>query len=147
MKINSSAFKNYQLIPKKHTCDGKNINPPFQIGGVPEKAKSLVFIVDDPDAPTGTFDHWIVWNIDPSISSIQENSLPEGGVEGLNDFGKSSYGGPCPPPSETHHYHFKVYALDTELNLASSSNRETVAQAMEGHILDWAELVRLYRRE
>lgn len=145
MKLTSSAFENNQSIPSKYTCDGEDINPPLQISEVPEGAKSLVLIVDDPDAPMGTWVHWVVWNIDPSISLIEEDDVPEGGVEGLNDFGKNSYGGPC-PPSGTHHYHFKLYALDKTLELDPSSKKEEVEKAMEGSILDWVELVGLYQR-
>ena len=145
MRLTSPAFENNQLIPSKYTCDGEDINPPLRIEGVPEETKSLVLIVDDPDAPLGTWDHWIVWNIDPSTSLIEENKVPEGAIEGKNDFGKNSYGGPC-PPSGTHRYHFKLYALDKKLQLDSSSEREAVEKAMEGHILDWAELIGLYGR-
>ena len=146
MKLTSPAFGNNQLIPKKYTCDGEDINPPLEISEVPEGAKSLVLIVDDPDAPMGTWDHWIVWNIDPATSLIEENSLPEGAVEGINSFGKQPYGGPC-PPGGTHHYHFKLYALDTKLSLGASSKKRDVEKAMEGHILDWTDLVGLYQRQ
>jgi len=145
MKLTSSAFENNQWIPSKYTCDGEDINPHLEIGEVPEGAKSLVLIVDDPDAPMGTWVHWVVWNIEPSISLIKEGSVPEGGMEGLNNFGKHSYGGPC-PPSGMHHYHFKLYSLDTRLELSSSSKKEDIEKAMEGHILDWAELIGLYQR-
>lgn len=145
MKLTSSAFENNQLIPAKYTCDGEDINPPLQIEEIPEGAESLVLIVDDPDAPMGTWVHWVVWNIDPAISLIEEGKVPKGGVEGLNDFGKHSYGGPC-PPSGTHHYYFKLYSLDTRLELDSSSRKQDVEKAMEGHILDWAELIGLYQR-
>ena len=145
MKLTSPAFENNQSIPSKYTCDGEDINPPLQIDEVPEEAKSLVLIVDDPDAPMGTWDHWVVWNIDPSTSLIKENKVPEGAVEGKNDFGKNSYGGPC-PPAGAHHYHFKLYALDTKLELDSSSKKGEVEKSMEGHILDWVELIGLYQR-
>ncbi len=146
MKLNSSAFENNQLIPAKYTCDGEDISPPLEISGVPEGSQSLVLIVDDPDAPMGTWDHWIVWNINPSTSSIEENSVPEEAIEGMNSFGKQPYGGPC-PPSGTHHYHFKLYALDTKLELDSSSEKKDVEKAMENHILDRAELIGLYQRQ
>jgi len=145
MKLTSPVFENNQIIPKKYTCDGEDINPPLKISGVPEGTRSLVLIVDDSDAPMGTWDHWIVWNIDPSTSLIKENSVPEEAVQGMNSFGKQPYGGPC-PPSGTHHYHFKLYALDTEFNLPPSSNKKTVEKAMAGHILDWTELIGLYQR-
>ena len=145
MKLSSPVFENNQSIPAKYTCDGEDINPPLQISEVPEGTKSLVLFVDDPDAPMGTWDHWIVWNINPSVSFIEENSVPEGGVQGMNDFGKQPYGGPC-PPSGTHRYFFKFYALDNELELDSSSKKEALERAMEGHILDKAELIGLYKR-
>jgi len=113
---------------------------------VPEGTKSLVLIMDDPDAPIDTWDHWIVWNISPAITSIEENSVPEGGVQGMNSFGKAPYGGPC-PPSGAHHYYFKLYALDKELELDSSSRKEDVEGAMEDHVLERAELIGLYQRQ
>lgn len=145
MKIESPAFSNNQPIPAEYTCDGKDVNPPLKISEVPEETKSLVLIVDDPDAPGGTWVHWTLWNIDPKITEIPENSVPGGTVEGRTDFGKPGYGGPC-PPSGIHHYHFKLYALDTMLKLNSSSKKKEVEKSMEGHILDWVELIGLYQR-
>ena len=145
MKISSPAFENNQFIPVKYTCDGEDINPPLQIENVPKEAKSLVLIVDDPDAPIGIWSHWVVFNIDPSVQFIEEDSSPEGAVEGLNDFKKHSYGGPC-PPSGTHHYYFRLYALDTTLDLSSEATREDVLEAIKGHILASAELIGLYQR-
>lgn len=146
MELTSSAFKNNQSIPPKYTCDGEDISPALEISNVPEETKSLVLIVDDPDAPMGKWDHWIVWNIAPSVTLIEENSVPEGATEGMNNFGKQPYGGPC-PPSGTHHYHFKLYALDRQLELDSSAKKGDVEKAMEGHILDWTELIGLYQRQ
>lgn len=146
MKLTSPAFGNNLPIPSKYTCDGEDINPPLEISEVPEGTQSLVLIMDDPDAPVGIWDHWVVWNINPSIISIEENSVPEGAVQGMNSFGKQPYGGPC-PPSGTHHYHFKLYALDTKLELDPSSKKEDVEKAMEDHILEQAELVGLYQRQ
>ncbi|MBD3208190.1 MAG: YbhB/YbcL family Raf kinase inhibitor-like protein [Candidatus Nealsonbacteria bacterium] len=146
MKITSPAFEKNGEIPEKYTCDGEDVNPPLEISGTPETAKSLVLIVDDPDAPMGTWDHWLVWNINPGISKIEEDSLPKGAVQGTNDFGKNPYGGPC-PPSGTHHYHFKIYALDKSLDLEASANKSNLEKEMDGHILDWAELVATYQRE
>jgi hypothetical protein len=140
--ITSSAFENNKLIPRKYTCDGEDVNPPLGIEEVPEGTKSLVLIVDDPDASMGTWDHWIVWDI-PSTNKIGENTVP--GVEGLNSFRKHSYGGPC-PPSGTHRYFFKVYALDTKLSLNAGSKKGDVENAMKGHILASGELVGLYSR-
>lgn len=140
--ITSPVFRPNGLIPAKYTCDGDDINPPLTIDGIPDGAKSLVLIVDDPDAPRGTWDHWIVWNIHPS-DRIEENSVP--GTEGLTDFRKHAYGGPC-PPSGTHRYFFKVYALDTLLDLDPNSKKRKVENAIQGHILAKSEIIGLYRR-
>ncbi len=145
MKILSDVFKNNEYIPKKYTCGGEDVSPSLNIEGAPSEAKSLVLIVDDPDARMGNWNHWIVWNIDPLVSVINDNSVPKGGIEGMNDFRKNKYGGPC-PPSGTHHYHFKIYALDTKLELDSSSKKSEVERAMNKHILDWSEIVGLYKK-
>jgi Raf kinase inhibitor-like YbhB/YbcL family protein len=142
LTISSPAFENNKLIPQKYTCDGDNVNPPLTIEGVPDETKSLVLIVDDPDAPMGTWDHWTVWNILPT-NKIEENTVP--GTEGVNDSRKHSYGGPCPPWG-THRYFFKVYALDTKLDLNQNSRKKDVERAMQDHILAKGELVGLYRR-
>jgi len=142
LRITSLAFQNNGLIPAKYTCDEDDVNPPLNIEGIPREAKSLVLIVDDPDAPMGTWVHWVVWNIPPK-ERIEENSVP--GVEGLNDSRKHSYAGPC-PPSGTHRYFFKIYALDAKLDLITNSRKEDVENAMEGHILARGEIVGLYRR-
>ena len=139
----SPAFEHCKLIPKKYTCDGQDINPPLTIEGIPKEAKTLVLAVDDPNAPSGTFDHWIVWNIPASASKIGENTVP--GTEGMNGARQQGYMGPC-PPSGTHRYFFKVYALDAELSLGASSRKKDVEKAMQGHILAKGELVGLYRR-
>jgi Raf kinase inhibitor-like YbhB/YbcL family protein len=140
--IRSPAFENNNLIPAKYTCDGDDVNPALSIEGTPEGTKSLALIVDDPDAPVGTWIHWVVWDIPPT-TKIKENTIP--GIEGLNDFRKHSYGGPC-PPSGTHRYFFKVYALDTKLALSSNSRKEDVQRAMKDHILAKGELIGLYSR-
>jgi Raf kinase inhibitor-like YbhB/YbcL family protein len=142
LTVKSPAFENNKLIPPKYTCDGNDVNPPLAIENVPDETKSLVLIVDDPDCPTGTWDHWIVWNITPT-SKIEENTVP--GTEGMNTARKHSYGGPCPPWG-THRYFFKVYALDAKLNLNPNSNKKDVEKAMQGHILAKGELIGLYRR-
>ncbi len=142
LTVTSPAFENNKLIPSKYTCDGDDVNPTLVIKEIPEETKSLVLIVADPDAPMGTWDHWIVWNIPPT-DKIEEDTVP--GTEGLNDFRKHSYGGPC-PPSGTHRYFFKVYALDTKLNLDSNSRKRDVEKAMKDHILAQGELVGLYSR-
>jgi Raf kinase inhibitor-like YbhB/YbcL family protein len=142
LSVESPAFENNTLIPAKYTCDGDDVNPPLIIKGIPEEAKTLALIVDDPDAPAGTWAHWIVWNIPPT-GKIEENTVP--GTEGLNTDGKHSYGGPCPPYG-THRYFFKVYALDTKLSLSAYSKKADLEKTMESHILAEGELVGLYRR-
>lgn len=143
LRVKSPAFESNKPIPRKYTCDGNDINPPLTIEGVPKEAKTLALIVDDPDAPSGTFDHWIVWNIPASTSKISENTVP--GKEGLNGARQSGYMGPC-PPGGTHRYFFKVYALDAELSLGINSKKKDVEKAMQGHILSKGELVGLYSR-
>ena len=142
LKISSLKFEHKGSIPKKYTCDGEDVNPPLIIEGIPDKAKSLVLIMDDPDAPMGTWVHWVVWNV-PLINTIEENSVP--GVEGINDFNRRGYGGPC-PPSGTHRYFFKVYALTTGLDLNTNSTKKDVERAIEESIITKAELVGLYSR-
>jgi Raf kinase inhibitor-like YbhB/YbcL family protein len=144
MKISSSAFGHNEAVPKKYTCDGSNINPPLTIADVPADAKSLALIVDDPDAPAGTWIHWTIWNINPGLTEIAENSVPAG-VEGYTSFGKPGYGGPC-PPSGTHRYFFKLYALDTLLDLSPRADAKQLEQTMQGHILNQAELIGTYKR-
>lgn len=146
MKLSSPAFENNQSIPSKYACDGENINPPLEISEVPEGARSSVLIVDDPDAPGGDWVHWTIWNISPDTKEIYENSVPQGVVEGKTDFGRPGYGGPC-PPSGAHRYQFKIYALDTDLNLNSSSTKKDIERAIEGHILDQAILIGTYQRQ
>lgn len=146
MKIESPSFKNNQPIPKKYACDGEDVNPPLVFAHVPLEAKSLVLVVDDPDAPRGTWVHWMLWNIPPQTKEILENSVPKGAVEGLTDFGRPGYGGPCPPLG-THRYFFKLYALDTILIISPQARVGDIEKAIDGHILDQAELVGLYSRE
>lgn len=146
MKITSSAFIHSSKIPAKYTCDGGNINPPLQFLEVPESAKSLVLIVDDPDAPSKVWVHWLVYNINPDVSEVEENSVPGGGIEGMTDFGRPGYGGPC-PPSGTHRYFFKLYALDNILNLPEGATKQMVEDKMQEYIIDKAELTGLYSRE
>lgn len=145
MKIISSAFINNQKIPAKYTCDGQNINPPLKIEEAPEKTKSLVLIIDDPDASGGTWIHWTIWNINPETKEIPEGTVPEGAVEGMTDFGKPGYDGPCPPIG-THRYFFKLYALDNMLNLDPSAKAEDIEKSLAGHILAEAQLIGLYGR-
>lgn len=143
LKVTSSSFDNQDSIPKKYSCDGENVNPPLKIENIPQEGKSIVLIVDDPDAPMGTWVHWVVWNI-PIKKMIEENSVP--GTEGLNDSMRHNYGGPC-PPSGSHRYFFKVYVLDTKLDIASNSRKEDVEKAMEGHILAKGVLIGIYSRK
>jgi Raf kinase inhibitor-like YbhB/YbcL family protein len=145
MDIQSPVFKSNKLIPSKYTCDGENVNPPLLISDVPENAKSLILIVDDPDASRGAFVHWTVWNIDPGIKGIKENSCPQNAVEGRTDFGKPGYGGPC-PPSGTHRYFFKLFALNTTLDIDTSTEAADLEREIEDKILTKAQLVGLYRR-
>ncbi|HKR53331.1 MAG TPA: YbhB/YbcL family Raf kinase inhibitor-like protein [Chthoniobacterales bacterium] len=143
ISVTTPAFQAGGDIPAKFTCNGANINPELKINGTPNEAKSLVLIVDDPDAPHGLFTHWILWNIDPKTTNIGENSAPVGGIQGTNDFGKRNYGGPC-PPSGTHRYFFKIFALDTKLDLKPSARRAELDAAMRGHTLAQGELMGRY---
>jgi len=145
MKITSSAFHEGGNVPSKFTCEGSDTSPPLQITGIPSQAKSLVLIADDPDAPSGLFTHWLIWNIPPQTTSISEGNAPRG-VHGTNDFGKSGYKGPC-PPSGTHMYSFKVFALDRELDLHGGSKRSQLDAAMKGHVIAQGELVGRYARK
>jgi hypothetical protein len=145
MKITSSAFQQGGNIPSKFSCDGANTSPPLQISDVPPETKSVVLIVDDPDAPSGLFTHWAVWNISPQTSTIAEGNAPKG-VHGTNDFGKSGYGGPC-PPSGTHRYYFRIFALDRELDLPSGAKRSQLDAAMKGHVIAQGELMGRYARK
>jgi Raf kinase inhibitor-like YbhB/YbcL family protein len=142
LTITSPAFQPNQTIPEKYTCDGTN--PPLTIEGVPEGTRSLALVFDDPDAPSGTFDHWILWNIPPSQHEIAEHSVP--GVEGLNSDQLHGYVGPCPPPGKPHRYTFKVYAVDTELELDANSDKKALEKALKGQVLAEGKLVGLYGR-
>jgi hypothetical protein len=145
MKVTSSAFKDGGDIPSKFSCDGANTSPPLQISEVPAGAKALVLIVDDPDAPSGLFTHWMVWNLSPQTGTIADGSAP-GGVHGTNDFGKSGYGGPC-PPSGAHRYYFRLFALDRKLDLGGGAKRSQLDAAMKGHVIAQGELVGRYSRK
>lgn len=145
MKLTSSEFEHNKPIPSKYSCDGNDVNPPLQISEVPEEAESLALIMDDPDAPAGTWDHWLLWNIDPKTTEISADSVPTSAVQGQNSWGRSDYGGPC-PPTGAHRYVFKLYALDTTLKLGSHANKAELQTAMKDHILDQAELIGMYSR-
>ena len=146
MKIESNSFSPGEKIPSQFTCDGENINPHLAFRDIPEGTKSITLISDDPDAPRGTWVHWTMWNIDPSVQEISQRSIPKGGVEGTTSFGKAGYGGPC-PHSGMHRYFFKLYALDTMLDLTADTDKEKLEKAMEGHILDRAEIMGTYERK
>lgn len=142
MKISSPAFGQSQKIPQKYTCDGENISPPLVIEDIPEGTETMALIVEDVDAQAGSFIHWVVFNI-PAVRRIDEGEVP--GNQGVNDFEKEEYGGPC-PSSGTHRYFFRLYALDQEIGLSEGTSREDVDVAMEGHILATAQLVGMYGR-
>lgn len=146
LKLTSSAFHNGLNIPKRYTCDGENLNPPLSIEGIPEHTESLALIVEDPDAPSGTFIHWLVWNISPQYDEIPENSYPPSSLQGLNDFGERGWSGPCPPPGPEHRYLFKIYALDKILEIRKDASKVLLEQAMESHIIAQAELIGRYGR-
>jgi Raf kinase inhibitor-like YbhB/YbcL family protein len=145
MTISSSAFLDSQAIPKQYTCDGDGINPPLQFNDVPGEAKSLALLVEDPDAPTGTWIHWLMWNIPPAVTEIAQNSVPQGAVQGQGSSGQNVFGAPC-PPSGIHHYIFTVYVLDSKLTLPSYSTAENLQSAMQGHIITQAQIIGLYGR-
>jgi len=145
MTIKSTAFPEGGMIPAKFTCDGEGISPELVIANTDENAKSLVLIVDDPDAPMGNFNHWVMWNIPPRLSKIEENSQPSGSVSGVNSGERNGYIGPC-PPGGTHRYYFKLYALDTVLDLDPSSRKDDVEKAIEDHIITEAELLGKYTK-
>ena len=145
MRIESEAFGHGGQIPAQFTCDGENVSPSFSFAGVPKEARSLVLIMDDPDAPAGLWVHWLVWNISVVTKTIGEGGVPAKATEGMTSFGATSYGGPCPPDGE-HRYFFKLYALDTELELPKETTKDRLEEAMTGHVLDKAELIGLYSR-
>ena len=143
LEISSTVFKDGEWIPSRFTCDGANINPPLDIKNIPANAKCLAVIVDDPDAPIAPWIHWIIWNINIT-KHIKENEVH--GCEGLNDFQQFHYSGPCPPPFGIHHYHFKVYALNSILELPDNTKKNELEKAMSEHIVAFGELVGLYKR-
>ncbi|MGB3492873.1 MAG: YbhB/YbcL family Raf kinase inhibitor-like protein [Elainellaceae cyanobacterium] len=150
MQLQSSAFDPEETIPQTYTCDGQDLSPPLSWDAPPEGTQSLALIADDPDAPSGTFVHWIIFNLAADVRSLPEavppdNTLPSGGIQGKNGFGNIGFGGPC-PPSGTHRYFFKLYALDTELDLGSGASKPDVVKAIDGHILGHAELMGTYSR-
>jgi len=151
IRLSSPSFDQGGAIPVKHTCDGEDISPPLAWSGVPEGAKSLALICDDPDAPMKTWVHWVIYDIPADTTSLPEN-LPKSETvlgsakQGKNDFGRTGYGGPCPPPGKPHRYYFKLYALDTELGLKPGATKRELLRAMEGHVLGEGQLMGTYKR-
>jgi hypothetical protein len=150
IQVTSTAFKEGEMIPRQYTCDGKDVSPPLAWSGVPQETKSIALICDDPDAPMGTWVHWVLFNLPPTSSSLSEGvsssrSLDNGGKHGKNDFRKLGYGGPC-PPGGTHRYYFKLYALDSMLTLDSGISKADLVKAMQGHILAEGQLRGKYKR-
>jgi Raf kinase inhibitor-like YbhB/YbcL family protein len=145
VRVSSPAFSNDASIPKKYTCDGQNVAPPLEWSGVPKQSKSLAVICDDPDAPSGTFTHWVQYDIPASTQKLGEGASV--GTAGVNSFGKTGFGGPCPPIKDrAHHYHFHVYALDVESLGSAGLSKNDALEAMSGHILAEGELVGTYKR-
>ena len=153
MNITSSAFTNGEIIPARFTCQSDNVNPPLSVSDVPAAAAGLALIVDDPDSPNGVFTHWLIWNLPAAAGEIAENYAgwtegrrglhDAGAINGVNDFGRVGYGGPCPSVG-THHYHFRLLALDRTTDLAVGADRAAFEAAINGHIIDQAEIVGLY---
>ncbi len=144
MKITSPAFEDSDMIPATYTCDSDNVNPPLLISDVPEGTKSLALIMDDPDAPGEAFTHWIMWNIPPDTTRIEENDWVDGAEQGMNDGGDLGYTGPCPPEG-IHHYYFRLYALDSVLDLQGEVTRMDLEMQISSHMIDEAELIGLYK--
>jgi len=150
IKVKSEAFEEGGMIPKKYTCDGEDASPPLSWTGVPEGTEALALICDDPDAPVGTWVHWVIFNIPPDTTGLSENIPPErvlesGARQGRNDFGNIGYGGPCPPRG-THRYYFKLYALDKKVDLEPGATKDELLKAMEGHVLAEGRLMGRYKR-
>ncbi|AEG18781.1 YbhB/YbcL family Raf kinase inhibitor-like protein [Methanobacterium paludis] len=150
IKVKSTVFGEGNPIPKRYTCDGLNVSPPLEMSGVQESAKSLAIICEDPDAPSGVWTHWVIFNIPPESKTLPEGVemdelLEDGSKQGLNDSGMVGYSGPC-PPGGTHRYYFRVYALDSKLDLPPRISKQELLNAMEGHVLDKGQLMGLYSR-
>ena len=140
MRLSSEAFANGQPIPDKYTCHGQDVSPPLQWSGAPSQTKSIALTCEDPDAPSGTFTHWVIFNVPATATGLAENvaktgTLPDGSKQGKNSFGNIGYNGPCPPAGQAHHYIFKVYALDTTVSLDTGTQKEDLLNAINGHIL------------
>ena len=151
LKIISSSFENGEMIPGKYTCEGENVSPMISWSELPEGVKSLALICDDPDAPGGDFVHWVIFNIPPKLHGLPEaiaakDILNIGALQGVTDYGRSGYRGPCPPPGLAHHYHFKLYGLDIMLEAEENITKYELLEKMEGHILATGEIVGLFKR-
>ncbi|MBI3849061.1 MAG: YbhB/YbcL family Raf kinase inhibitor-like protein [Verrucomicrobia bacterium] len=151
MKLTSETFAEGHPIPTKYTCDGADVSPPLQWSGAPPGTKSFALICDDPDAPMGTWVHWVLYGLPASISALPEklptsDKLPDGARQGITHFKRTGYGGPCPPPGTPHRYFFKLYALDTELALKPRVTKPDLLKAMQGHVLSEASLMGVYQR-
>ncbi|KPJ53199.1 phosphatidylethanolamine-binding protein [candidate division TA06 bacterium DG_24] len=149
--LQSSAFEEGGTIPARHTCEGDDVSPPLSWGDVPEGTKSIALICDDPDAPRGTWVHWVIYGLAPDMRELAEGipaekALSEGGSQGTNDFRRIGYGGPCPPKGPAHRYFFKLYALDAEIGLEAGASKSDLLDAMEGHILAQGQLMGMYQR-
>ena len=152
MQLTSTAFKQGEPIPVQYTCDGKDISPPVKWSGAPTGTKSLVLIADDPDAPVGTWVHWVVYDLPPGTTELAEDIsksqyISGGAKQGLNDFKHLGYGGPCPPRGKAHRYFFKLYALDTQLDLKPGATKSEVERAMQNHVLAEGQLMGTYQRK
>jgi Raf kinase inhibitor-like YbhB/YbcL family protein len=151
ISVSSAAFAETGIVPKRYTCEDADMSPPLAWSGVPAGTKTLALIAYDPDAPSGVFTHWVVYNLPSGISILPENlprtpTLDSGGLQALNDFGHVGYNGPCPPPGPRHHYHFKMYALAIALHLANGADARSVGAAMRGHVLASGETVGWFKR-
>ena len=144
LQLTSPVFEANAAIPKKYTCDGADINPSLTFKNVPRDAKSLALTVSDPDALKGTWSHWVIYNIPPNTAEVLENTNP--GIEGLSDFGKHTYAGPCPPDKRLHHYIFRLYALNTVFNINEGPTLNEVEKALRGHIIAKIELIGTYQK-
>lgn len=144
MHIDTPAFEHHHTIPKRYTCEGEDISPALHFKDVPAGTVSLALIMDDPDAPRGTFDHWIVFKLPANTKELKEGEKPS--FQGTNSYQEQNYRGPCPPPGKAHRYFFKLYALDIDINLPKGASKKALEEAMEGHILAKAELIGLYQR-
>jgi Raf kinase inhibitor-like YbhB/YbcL family protein len=147
VSISSSAFVHGGAIPRRHTCDGVDVSPELAWGSLPSGVRSLALIVDDPDAPRGTFTHWVVYGLSPSLRGIPEGALPKGAHQGVNDFRRTAWSGPCPPGGRSHRYFFRLYALDAEITGLHQPSRTQLLHALEGHVLGTGELMGTYGRE